>query len=144
MLFSKSLKFVEPETGEADPFSSAKSRLIQNLETQLKCAEAMVKGESYTVPVTKTVTGEDGTKKTVNVPHAPRHWYWRDRTGSVRFCVRLFNKRIELEAGKTDVLVGKDMELPKTVRAVIEAANAGEYDPQIKQALANRQKRKAS
>ena len=69
MLFSKSLKFVEPEAGQADPFSSAKSRLIQNLETQLKCAEAMVKGESYTVPVTKTVTAEDGTKQTVNVPH---------------------------------------------------------------------------
>ena len=141
MLFSKSLKFVEPETGEADPFTSAKTRLIQNLETQLKCAEAMVKGESYTVPGTKTVTEADGTKKTININHAPRHWYWRDKAGNVRFCVRVFNKRIEFEAGKTDVLVGKDVELPKTVKAVLEAANAGEFDPHIKKALADRQKR---
>ena len=144
MLFSKSLKFVEPETGEADPFTSAKTRLIQNLETQLKCAEAMVKGESYTVPGTKTVTEADGTKKTININHAPRHWYWRDKAGNVRFCVRVFNKRIEFEAGKTDVLVGKDVELPKTVKAVLEAANAGEFDPHIKKALADRQKRKAN
>ena len=143
MLFSKSLKFVEPETDQADPFSSAKSRLLQNLETQLKCAEAMVKGESYTVPVTKTVTAEDGTKNTININHAPRHWYWRDKSGNVRFCIRIFNKRIEFEEGKTDVLVGKDMELPKTVKAVLEAANSGEFDPHIKKALAERQKRNA-
>jgi len=143
MLFSKSLKFVEPKTDQADPFSSAKSRLLQNLEIQLKCAEAMVKGESYTVPVTKTVTEDDGTKKTVNINHAPRHWYWRDKSGNVRFCIRIFNKRIEFEEGKTDVLVGKDMELPKTVKAVLEAANSGEFDPHIKKALAERQKRNA-
>ena len=144
MMFSKSLKFVEAEKVQTDPFQSAKTRLVQNLETQLKCAEAMVKGEAYTVPSTKTVTDEDGVKKTVNVPHAPRHWYWRDREGNVRFCIRVFNKRIEFEQGKTDILVGKDAELPKTVKAVIEAANAGEFDLQLKLALGQRQKRKAS
>ncbi len=144
MIFSKSFKFVETEKGQADPFQSAKTRLVENLQTQLKCAEAMLKGEAYTVPSTKTVTDADGVKKTVNVPHAPRHWYWRDRDGHVRFCIRVFNKRIEFEEGKTDIFVGKDTDLPKTVKAVIEAANAGEFDPHLKQAVAQRQKRKAS
>jgi hypothetical protein len=144
MMFSKSLKFVEAEKVQTDPFQSAKTRLVQNLETQLKCAEAMVKGENYTVPSTKTVTDEDGVKKTVNVPHAPRHWYWRDREGNVRFCIRVFNKRIEFEQGKTDILVGRDTELPKTVKAVIEAANTGEFDPHLKRLLEKRQKIKAS
>jgi hypothetical protein len=143
MIFSKSLKFVEAEKGSTDPFQSAKSRLVENLQTQLKCAEAMVKGEAYTLPTTKTVTGEDGVKKTVNVQHAPRHWYWRDKSGQVRLCIRVFNKRIEFEQGKTDILVGKDADLPKTVKAVIEAANAGEFDPHLKQALAQRQKHKS-
>jgi hypothetical protein len=144
MLLSKSLKFVEAEKGQAEPFQSAKSRLVENLQTQLKCADAMVKGEAYTVPSTKTVTGEDGVKKTVNVQHAPRHWYWRDQSGQVRFCIRVFNKRIEFEQGKTDILVGKDANLPKIVKAIIEAANAGEFDPHLKQVLAQRQKRKSN
>ena len=144
MMFSKSLKFVEAEKVQTDPFQSAKTRLVQNLETQLKCAEAMVKGESYTVPSTKTVTDADGVKKTVTVPHAPRHWYWRDREGNIRFCIRVFNKRMEFEEGKTDILVGKDSELPKTVKAVIEAANLGEFDPHLKRLLEKRQKIKAS
>lgn len=144
MSFVKSLKFVEAEKGEADPFHSTKTRLIENLETQLKCAEAMLKGQSYTVPSTKTVTDEKGVKKTVNVPHAPRHWYWRDRSGNVRFCLRVFNKRLEFEKGKTDILVGKDSELPKTVKAILQATNAGEFDPHIKQLLAERSKRKAN
>ena len=47
MSILKTLKLAEKEKGQADPFRSAKTRLIQNLETQLKCAEAMVSGEVY-------------------------------------------------------------------------------------------------
>ncbi len=144
MLFSKSLKFVEAEIGGTDPFLSAKTRLVENLQTQLKCAEAMVKGQAFTVPSNKTVTNDQGEKETVTVPHAPRHWYWRDSSGNVRLCIRIFNKRVEFEAGKTDIFVGKDTELPKTVKAVLDAVTAGEFDPHLKQALAERQKRKAS
>ena len=136
-----SSKLVDLENQQSGLFKQAKVRLIQNLETQLKCAEAMVRGEAYTVPVTHTVTDQNGQKKQVQIGRAPRHWYWRDKTGNVRFCVRVFNKRIEFEAGKTDVFVGKDAELPKTVKAVLEAANAGEFDPHIKKALAERQTR---
>ena len=69
---------------------------------------------------------------------------WRDREGNVRFCIRVFNKRMEFEEGKTDILVGKDTDLPKTVKAVIEATMVGEFDSHLKEAIAQRQKRKSS
>ena len=144
MSIFKTLKIAEVEKGTADPFLSAKTRLIQNLEIQLKCAEAMVNGKAYTVPSTKTVTDADGVKKTVNVPHAPRHWYWRDSEGKVRFCIKVLNKRIEIEKGKTDIIVGKDKELPKTVKSLLDAANTGEFDELLKHAVAQRKKRKTS
>jgi hypothetical protein len=39
---------------------------------------------------------------------------------------------MEIEQGKTDILVGDDMELPKIVKSLLEAATAGELDAQIK------------
>ena len=136
MMFSKSLKFVEAEKVQTDPFQSAKTRLVQNLETQLKCAEAMVKGESYTVPSTKTVTDADGVKKTVTVPHAPRHWYWRDREGNIRFCIRVFNKRMEFEEGKNAIELSSKEELEPTLQDIKKAVNNEEFDKLLEEQLA--------
>jgi|TARA_Y100000294_G_scaffold176618_1_gene199522 hypothetical protein len=142
MSILKTLKLAEKEKGQADPFRSARTRLIQNLETQLKCAEAMIKGETYMQARMETVE-ENGTKvrKTVNRP--VRHWYWRDREGMVRFCIRVLNKRIEIDQGKTDIIVGKDEDLPKTVKSLLDAVNAGDFDEHLKHAVAQRKKRKA-
>jgi len=142
MSILKSLKLAEQEKGKADPFRSAKTRLIQNLETQLKCAEAMIKGETYMQARMETVE-ENGTKvrKTVNRPI--RHWYWRDGEGRVRFSIRVLNKRIEIDQGKTDIIVGRDENLPKTVKSLLDALNAGEFDEHVKFAVADREKRKA-
>ena len=137
MSLSKQLSIIDLEKEEVDPFVAAKNKLIQNLQIQLNCAEAMIKGQAYTVPSAKTVTVDQGNKKTIAINQAPRHWYWRDGTGNVRFFILIFNKRIEFENNKTDILVGKDTELPKTVKAILDAAIAGEFDAHIKRALAD-------
>lgn len=143
MSIFKSLKLAEEEKGQADPFRSAKTRLIQNLETQLKCAEAMVNGEIYMETRIDTVE-ENGTKVRKPVQHPIRHWYWRDSGGQVRFCIKVLNKRIEIEKGKTDILIGKDEDLPKAAKSLLAAVNTGEFDGHLKHAVAERQKRKAS
>lgn len=142
MSILKSLKLAEEEKGQADPFRSAKTRLIQNLETQLKCAEALVSGEVYMETRIETVE-ENGTKVRKSVKHPIRHWYWRDSEGNVRFCIKVLNKRIELENNKTDIIVGKDENLTKTVKSLLDAANAGDFDEHLKHAVAQRKKRKA-
>lgn len=142
MSILKTLKLAEKEKGQADPFHSAKIRLIQNLETQLKCAEAMIKGETYMQARMETVE-ENGTKVRKPVNRPVRHWYWRDSEGMVRFCIRVLNKRIEVDQGKTDIIVGKDENLPKTVKSLLDAVNAGDFDEHVKLAVAQRKKRKA-
>ena len=143
MSIFKTLKLAEEEKGQADPFRSAKTRLIQNLETQLKCAEAMVKGEVH-METRIEIVEENGQKIRKPTKYPLRHWYWRDSEGKVRFCIRVLNKRLEIEKSKTDIIVGKDEELPKAVKSLLDAANAGEFDPHIKKAVEQRQKRKAS
>jgi len=134
----KSLKVVERAAhGKLDPVERAKQKLISNLRQQLKSAEAMVRGETYTVPRMVTVE-EDGvrTRRQINKPI--KAWYWRDAEGQVRFSVRVSNKVVELERGKTDILVGDDAKLPETVQLVLKAAEAGELDQAIKSSIEQR------
>lgn len=141
----KTLNFVAEEDRNAhDPFKAAKGKLISNLETQLKCAEAMVAGDVHMITRMETVEGEDGEKIRKPVKRPIRHWYWRDSEGKVRFAIRVLNKRIELDKGKADILVGKDEELPKVVKALLDAVNAGELDEQVKKAVEQRKKAKRS
>lgn len=140
MSILKTLKLAEKEKGQADPFRSAKTRLIQNFETQLKCAEAMVSGEVYMEARIETVE-ENGTKVRKPIKHPVRHWYWRDTEGNVRFCIRVLNKRIGIDQGKTDIIVGKDENLPKTVKSLLDTVNAGDFDEHLKLAVAQRKKR---
>jgi hypothetical protein len=62
MSILKSLNIVPEEQGNADPVQVAKGRLIENLETQLKCAEAMVAGEIYMTSHMEMVEDENGNK----------------------------------------------------------------------------------
>lgn len=121
----------EQKVNNASPFERAKAKLLANLDKQLQAAEAMVKGEKYLVERYAFVKADDGSKVKTLVKRPVRKWYWRDATGLVRFAVRVRNKRVELTAGKTDIVVGDDKELPAAIGVVIEAVKAGELDKQI-------------
>jgi hypothetical protein len=109
---------------ESNPFDRTKNNLLLNLNQQLKAAEAMVAGEVYMVEKMKTVTENgENIKKLIRSPI--RRWYWRDSTGLVRFAVRASNKRIELSKGMTDIVVGNDTELPKTVNRHAKVTHFG-------------------
>ena len=118
------------DNADIDPVQRAKSYLIQNLKQQQLAADAMVKGEVYTVPRTVTVE-EDGVKVHKQVNKPIKTWYWRDSVGQVRFSVRVANKRIELAKGSTDIIVGDDAALPQVVATVLKAVEAGELDKAV-------------
>ncbi len=114
------------------PTIKARTRLIAALKEQLKAAEAMVSGETYTITKMRWETNDD-TGERVRVPiQVPlRKWYWRDVEGKVRFCLRVGNKRLELQKGKTNIIVGDDKCLPAVIEKCILAAEAGELDQVI-------------
>jgi len=131
MPIMNNLNFAKAETHvQRNPFVTAKNNLLNNLQHQLKSAEAMIAGEVYMVEKMRTVT-ENGEKLRKLVKRPMRHWYWRDSTGVVRFAVRVSNKRIELVKGKADVVVGKDTDLPSIIEQLIKAVEAGELDVEI-------------
>jgi len=129
----KKLKLVEAQTeAQLNPIDRARALLLQNLTRQLACAQAMIKGEIYTEIRHEFVENENGQRIKQKVKKPIRKWYWRDPENQVRFSVRIRNKAIELEKGKTDILVGDDKLLPNAISVLIEAVKAGEIDPQIK------------
>ncbi len=131
---------------KVDPVAVARDRLTNALKQQLKAATAMVEGRTYMVERVRTEanteTGEK-TTKTIQVPL--RKWYWRDAEGKLRFCLRVGNKRLDLDQGKTNIVVGDDdTALPGVIETCIKAVENGELDGKIKAALADRKPKKAA
>jgi hypothetical protein len=114
------------------PVIKARSRLILALNEQLKAAEAMVAGEIYQQTRMRWQNNDDTGERVRVAQKMPiRKWYWRDAEGKVRFCLRVSNKRLELQKGKTNIVVGDDKELPAVIQTCIEAAEDGEFDEAI-------------
>jgi hypothetical protein len=112
-----------PVAVKSDPFSAAKAALLKNLERQLTSAKAMIDGKPC--------------------PEVKRKWYLRDGDGKVRLRMRVGPYVLDMGNGMTDIVVGDDKALPKSIETVVAAVKGGELDEQIKQALSRRKPRKA-
>ena len=112
-----------PVAVKSDPFSAAKAALLKNLERQLTSARAMIDGKPC--------------------PEVKRKWYLRDGDGKVRLRMRVGPYVLDMGNGMTDIVVGDDKALPKSIETVVAAVKGGELDEQIKQALGKRKPRKA-
>ena len=113
----------KPVAVKSDPFSAAKAALIKNLERQLAAARAMIDGKPC--------------------PEVKRKWYIRDGDGKVRLRMRVGPYVLDMGNGMTDIVVGDDKALPKSIEMVFAAVKGGELDEQIRQALSRRKPRKA-
>lgn len=72
------------------------------LKQQLEAANPMVEGRSYMVERNRTEVNEETGEKTVKTVQVPlRKWYWRDVEGKLRFCLRVGNKRLDLDQGRS-------------------------------------------
>jgi hypothetical protein len=112
-----------PVAVKSDPFSAAKAALLKNLERQLTSARAMIDGKPC--------------------PEVKRKWYLRDGDGKVRLRMRVGPYVLDMGNGMTDIVVGDDKALPKSIETVVAAVKGGELDEQIRQALSRRKPRKA-
>lgn len=133
----KSFKIVEAQSAApANPVDRARVQLVHNLNRQLASAQAMVKGEAYFETRHEFVEDENGQRTRQAVQKPLRKWYWRDNDGQVRIRLRVRNRALELEKGKTDILVGEDDKLPQAIEGLIEAISTGDVDDLIKAHLA--------
>lgn len=142
--FLKSLTIADPAVKQdKSTLETAKDNLVENLKQQHAAAQAMLKGEEYTVERTETVE-VDGEKTQRTVQRPIRLWFFKADDGTMRLNLRYANKRFELEKGKPDIVVKAAKDLPSVINTVIKAVEAGELDKPLITQIVEREKARAA
>lgn len=110
-----------------------RSKLIAKLMEQKAIAEADHDGRAPALTRRRWVTTEQGTKTLIDAPKRIQRWWLNDAQGNCLLAVRYGSKVLELEKGKTAIVVGKPDNLIPTFDALIAAVNAGELDAHLAQ-----------
>lgn len=132
-----SLKLVNAKRQNSiDPVVFRRNKLIEKLKVQIAMAEAMNKGESFTVKRKKLMRDElTGTTSYVDINKRLKTW-WFTNNETKRVAVQIFygNKVIDLAKGKNAVEVANGDELIAVLLKLQEAVLDGSLDVQIEQA----------
>lgn len=116
-----------------DPIQFRRNKLNEKLKVQIAMAQAMSRGETYTVKRKKIMFDENtGTSSLVEVDKRVKTW-WFTNTDTKKVAVQLFygNKVIDLAKGKNAVEVSNGEELISTLLKLQEAVLDGSLDAQI-------------
>jgi hypothetical protein len=132
-----SLKLVNAKRqNSVDPVVFRRNKLNEKLKIQIAMAEAMNKGESFTVKRKKLMRDElTGTTSYVDINKRLKTW-WFTNNDTKRVAVQIFygNKLIDLAKGKNAVEVANADELIAVLSKLQEAVLDGSLDAQIEQA----------
>ncbi len=127
--------FVKPAA--ATPLQQRRSKLIRRLQEQIRLAEALETGATYTATRTRTVVdAATGARRSVSAPKRIRAWWGTTETGKLALTVRYGSRLIEFSKGKAAVEVASSNQLAPTLRVICDAVAAGELDTQIEAAAA--------
>jgi hypothetical protein len=107
-----------------------RDKLIEQLQEQLKMAEAMLNGMTYERTKSMWAKDAEGNRLRVEKPVRVRAW-WEVAGNAVQFGLRYGAVPLQLQPGKSAVEVAKLAELPATIKLLITAAEAGEMDAAI-------------
>ncbi|NIJ39524.1 hypothetical protein FHR22_004274 [Sphingopyxis panaciterrae] len=113
-------------------------KLLRYLEEQKALAEAEIAGTTFTATKKVTRTNVEGEKIRVDAPRTVRKGWFTDASGKTFFQLRYGSKPLEFAKGMNAVEVQNLDELPDIIGSIIEAINAGELDPQLTTAIAER------
>lgn len=132
-----SLKLVNAKRqNSVDPVVFRRNKLNEKLKVQIAMAEAMNKGEAFTVKRKKLMRDDlTGTTSYVDINKRVKTW-WFTNNETKRVAVQLFygNKVIDLAKGKNAVEVANGGELISVLGRLQEAVLDGTLDVQIEQA----------
>jgi hypothetical protein len=132
-----SLKLVNAKRqNSVDPVVFRRNKLNEKLKVQIAMAEALNKGESFTVKRRKLMRDElTGTTSYVDINKRLKTW-WFTNNETKKVAVQLFygNRGIDLAKGKNAVEVANGDELLAVLSKLQEAVLDGSLDVQIEQA----------
>ena len=139
MSILKSLKLTA--ASPVNPGSSQhgfRAKLLHYLEEQKALAEAEIAGTTFTATKKVTRKNAEGEKIRVDAPRTVRKGWFTDASGKLFFQLRYGSKPLEFAKGMNAVAVENLAEMPGIIASIIEAINAGELDPQLTTAIAER------
>ena len=82
----------------------------------------------------RTVTTDEGIRRSVEVPRRVRAWWWATDSGKLALNLRYGARAVEFSKGKATVEIGTVAELVPTLELLKRAVEAGELDAQIEAA----------
>jgi len=139
MSILKSLKLAAAAPARnSSPEHGFRAKLLGYLAEQKALAEAEIGSMPFKATKKVTRTDDAGNKVRVEEPRHVRKGWFIDASGRMFFQLRYGSKPVELAKGMNAVEVEDLVALPDTIGSIIEAIKAGELDPQLIAATAER------
>ena len=130
-----SLQFVDAVRPRSIPaVQQRRNKLSNKLWEQIQLARAQAEGTQFTLTRFRTVMGEDGLRRSVEVPRRVRAWWWITENNKLALNIRYGTRKIEITKGKAAVEMASIAELVPTLELIKQAVEAGELDAQIEAA----------
>ena len=117
-----------------NPQAHRRMKLAKKPWGQIQLAKAQAEGTNLTLTRFRTVTNDEGIRRSVEVPRRVRAWWWATDTGKLALHLRYGARAVEFSKGKATVEVGTVAELVPTLELLKRAVEAGELDAQIEAA----------
>ena len=111
-----------------------RNKLAKRIWEQMELAKAQVTGGTFASKRLRSVKGEDGIRRTIEVAKRVKPWWFVADSGKVCLNIRYGAKLIELAKGKTAIEVANADDLLKVLDVVKGAVIDGELDSQIEAA----------
>lgn len=111
-----------------------RNKLAKRIWEQMELAKAQAAGDTFASKRLKSIKGEDGIRRAIEVAKRVKPWWFVSDSGKVCLNIRYGAKLIELAKGKTAVEIANADDLIRTLDIVKAAVIDGELDSQIEAA----------
>ena len=122
---------VAKKAGQLPAVVVRRNKLVKAIWEQMEAAKAAAAGTTYAPLVKRSVRGDDGVRRSVEVPKRIRPWHWRGEDGKTYLSLRYGTRELSMEKGANAVLIAKPADLLPTLAALKDMAEAGEFDKAI-------------
>ena len=130
-----SLKLSATKKSQAmNPAAHRRNKLCKKLWEQIQLAQAHLEGKEFNITRFRTVTDQDGLRRSVELPKRVRAWWWNGDNGKIALNVRSGAKVVEIAKGKSTIEVATHTDLIPTLELLKRAVEAGELDIQLESA----------
>ena len=117
-----------------NPQAHRRMKLAKKLWEQIQLAKAQAEGTNLTLTRFRTVTNDEGIRRSVEVPRRVRAWWWTTDTNKLALNLRYGARAVEFSKGKATVEISTVADLVPTLELLKRAVEAGELDAQIEAA----------